>query len=350
MAQCETVRVEAANGSYDILIGEGILSQAGGRIAALGIRRAHIVTDETVEALYGKMLQSALHGAGVEARLTAIRPGEASKSRESLFALYDAFLEGGLNRADAVIALGGGVVGDLAGYAAASFMRGVNLIQIPTTLLAQVDSSVGGKVAIDLPQAKNIVGAFYQPRLVIADLATRRTLPKRQYAAGMAEVIKYAAIFDAALEKAILAGDDVQMVRRSCEIKADYVRRDPLDQGARMELNFGHTVGHALETLSHYEILHGEGVAMGMELMARMGENMGETEPGTADHLRAMMRAAKLSEIGSAYRAEELVSVMARDKKAQMGGVRVIFLTRMGKAHSRLMSLSEIEKELRKLI
>ena len=330
----KTLKVQAANGSYDICAGRGLLAEAGQRLAAMGFEKAHIVTDDVVAPLYLEKVRKSLTDAGVAASETVLQNGESAKCQANLFAIYGDLLEAGIARPDCVVALGGGVVGDIAGYAAASFMRGVGFVQMPTTLLAQVDSSVGGKVAINLPQAKNIVGAFYQPGLVLADMDALETLPPRQLAAGMAEVVKYAAIADADMERIIGEGDMQEIVLRSCAIKAQYVAEDPFDLGRRMELNFGHTIGHGVESASGLSLLHGEAVAMGMAMMARLGEAEGHTEPGVAERIEGLIRRTGLATAPpEGLDAGAVRAALLRDKKsAKAGRMSAIFLQRMGRA------------------
>ncbi|MBQ9942058.1 MAG: 3-dehydroquinate synthase [Christensenellaceae bacterium] len=343
------VHVEAQNGNYEIRIENGLLAQAGQFVSELGFGRALVVTDENVDALYGKAMMDSLRSAGIAAEKTVLPAGEQTKCKEQLFAIYDALSGFGISRADALIAFGGGVIGDLAGFAAATYMRGIGFVQVPTTLLAQVDSSVGGKVAIDLPYAKNIIGAFYQPNGVLIDTALLASLDKRQLAAGMAEVIKYAAIADASLEQPIMARDLEEIVCRSCSIKADYVRRDPFDKGCRMELNFGHTLGHCLEVQSEFSMLHGEGVATGMAIMAALGEKLGLTEKGTYAAITRMLDAFDLPRDWSHMDKQIVDKTVRRDKKTVAGGIRVIFIEKMGKAFARKMPPEQLMAALEEL-
>ncbi len=336
------VFVEAENGSYAIKIERGLLPRLGAELKEMGISRAAVVTDETVNALYGAAAEKSLREAGIRAKIIVLPAGEHTKSQKYLYQIYDELAAFGIHRADALVALGGGVIGDLAGFAAATYMRGIGFIQVPTTLLAQVDSSVGGKVAINLPYAKNIIGSFYQPDLVLIDTATLDSLDARQFAAGMAEVIKYAAIFDETMETMIRARDLEAIVCRSCEIKADYVRRDPFDKGCRMELNFGHTLGHCLEVQTDFSVLHGEGVAVGMAAMTKIGENKGITEPGTYERLISLLDDFGLAHDPAIFDRETLEKTVNKDKKTEKGGVRAIFLERMGKAVAKTLPAAEL--------
>lgn len=327
-----TVKIEADNGAYDIRIGKGILENIGAWTAEMGYQKAAVVTDRQVAPLYLDAVEKALKEAGVEAFPIVFPEGEASKCQSQLFSIYQRLLEGGLKRDHVLLALGGGVVGDMAGFAAATYLRGVDFIQIPTTLLAQVDSSVGGKVAIDLPSAKNAVGAFYQPKLVVADTDTLETLSTRQLASGMAEVIKYAAIYDASLEETIYQGDYERLVERCCQIKAEYVRLDPYDKGRRMELNFGHTIGHGLEAASHFTLLHGEGVAIGMAAMAQIGEKWGITRTGVYARIAGMLEKWNLPKVAKGLDASLVRQAMEQDKKFLGGQVNAVWIEEMGRA------------------
>ncbi len=346
----EKLRVEAENGSYDLLSGSGLLAQAGEYFAPWRGKKTVIVTDENVAPLYAKPLAEALEAGGVSAEVIVLPAGERTKNIETLTGLYSRFAALGITRTDCVTALGGGVIGDTAGLAAATYLRGVPLVQAPTSLLAQVDSSVGGKVAVDIPEGKNLVGAFYQPALVLADTDALSTLPRRELLCGMAEVIKYGAIRDEGLFSAIEADpahiDYGALVARCCAIKAEYVHEDPFDRGVRMELNFGHTLGHAIEKCAGYGVvLHGEGVAIGMVAAAKWGETLGVTEKGTAARLEALLNALHmpcgipgmlLDEIAESFPdrqpEEALLSAMGNDKKSSGSTVRTVLLARMGKA------------------
>ena len=274
-----------AGGDYPIRIRKGALQQIG-EIASTACsgRRTCIVSDETVWPLYGTIVSDALAAAGFAVSSAIVPAGEESKSSQQLFGLYEQFHQAGLTRSDLVVALGGGVIGDLAGYAAATWLRGVPLIQAPTTLLAQVDSSIGGKTAIDLPIGKNLVGAFYQPRAVVMDPSVLRSLSRARMADGMAEVIKYGLIRDARLFEQIESRTyDLEWILERCvRIKTTVVSRDERDTGERMLLNFGHTIGHAIEKVTHYQrFTHGEAVAIGMVAATQIGERLGLTEAGT---------------------------------------------------------------------
>ena len=335
-----TVCASAPESRYDIHIGHGLLKACAPLFAPYRGRRAAIVADSNTAPLYSYALMEQLHRAGVESSVIVLPAGEATKCPEELARLYDAFLDFRLTRADLIIALGGGVVGDIAGYAACTYLRGVHFIQVPTTLLAQVDSSVGGKVAVNHPRGKNLLGAFYQPELVLIDCDTLQTLDERQVGAGLGEVIKYGCICDRALferietlgSRAALVPVLDEVIARCCALKAEYVRLDPHDHGVRMQLNFGHTLAHALENAMGYgTLLHGEAVAIGMAAAARWGETLGMTPEGTSSRIRAVLRAYGLmTDVPAGLSPDALTGAMALDKKAEGRTVRAVILTEIG--------------------
>ena len=271
------IEITAQGQTYSVIAQSGLIERAGEYLTGFSGKKAAVITDENVAALYAKPLEQSLLQAGITPVTLVVPAGEESKRHEVLLTLYTDLLANGITRSDCVIALGGGVVGDLAGYAAATYLRGVPMIQIPTTLLAQVDSSVGGKVAVNLPEGKNLIGAFCQPVLVLADADALKTLDGRQKRAGLAEIVKYGAIADRALlneaaNSPLDAPHLASLVLRCCAIKASFVEQDPLDKGIRMMLNFGHTLGHAVEAVAGYgTYLHGEGVSIGMVAAAKWG-------------------------------------------------------------------------------
>ena len=335
-----SVTANAPESRYDIHIAHGLLATSAPLFAPYKGRRAAVVADSNTAPLYSYTLLDQLHRAGVEASVVILPAGEETKCAAQLARLYDAFLDARLTRADLVIALGGGVVGDITGYAACTYLRGVHFVQVPTTLLAQVDSSVGGKVAINHPRGKNLLGAFYQPELVLVDCDTLKTLDARQVGAGLGEVIKYGCIYDRALferleslstrERLMPVLDEV--IARCCAIKAEYVRLDPHDHGVRMQLNFGHTLAHALENAMGYgTLLHGEAVSIGMVAAARWGETLGITPAGTAERIRAVLEGYELmTEVPAGLSAQALAATMALDKKAEGSTVRTVLLTEIG--------------------
>ena len=345
-----TVRVPLGGRAYDIRIGAGLLARAGAEIAPLlARRRVAILTEERVAALHLDAVRVALAAEGVESVALALPPGEATKGWAQFSRAVDGLLEARVERRDAVGALGGGVIGDLAGFAAAVLRRGVRFVQIPTSLLAQVDSSVGGKTGINSVHGKNLIGAFHQPALVLADTALLDTLPARDFRSGYAEVVKYGALGDADFfawleaNGAALAAGDAQArahaVRRSCEMKAEIVARDETEQGDRALLNLGHTFGHALEAATGYSgrLLHGEGVAIGMVLAASLSARLGlcpqEAPSRLAAHLRAMGLPAALADVpGELPGPEGLLALMAQDKKVEGGRPRFVLLRDIGAA------------------
>jgi 3-dehydroquinate synthase len=327
--------------SYEILIGREL--PVGGALCGEEDVRALVVTDSHVGPLYGRDCLDRLRAAGIDATLVTVPAGEASKSLAQLDGLYNAALDAGLDRRGVIVALGGGVVGDLAGLAAATYLRGVRLIQVPTTLLAMVDSSVGGKTAVDLPRGKNLVGAFHQPIQVVADLRTLGTMAERDYAAGLAEVVKYGAIRDAVFfgrleadADAILGRDPaalVDVVARCCEIKAEVVGADETEGGLRAILNFGHTLGHALETVDGYgRWRHGEAVSMGMVYAAKVSEAVAGLDPAVTQRLSAL-----LTRFGLPLRPAEppswdaLRDAMAADKKSRGRVPRFVLAPELGR-------------------
>lgn len=338
-----TVQVDLGDRSYDIVIGSGLLGDLGtlARAVAIG-KRVLLVTDETVDRLLGAAAQAALEKAGYVVARGVVPSGETSKAGDWLFRLYDRAVAHGLDRHAAVVALGGGVVGDLAGFMAATYLRGIRLIQVPTTLLAMVDSAVGGKTGINLPQGKNLVGAFHQPALVLCDIDTLATLPKREFAAGLAEVIKYGVIWDAKLFATleqdldrILAGDRdlvARIVARSCEIKGEVVQQDERESGLRAILNFGHTVGHALEQVSGYgTYLHGEAIAVGMVFAARLSVRARGLPAAEAGRLEQLLARAGLPIAAPGYAWSALRAAIEVDKKASAGRPAFVLAERLGR-------------------
>jgi 3-dehydroquinate synthase len=346
----DTVPVALGPRSYEVRIGAGLLAKAGVAIAPLLPRpRLAVVTEERVAALHLPALEAGLAAEGIAMQALVLPPGEATKGWAQLSRTVEWLLAAQVERGDVVVALGGGVIGDLAGFAAAILRRGVRYVQIPTTLLAQVDSSVGGKTGINTPQGKNLVGAFHQPSLVLADISLLDTLPERDFLAGYGEVVKYGLLGDAAffdwLEThgaGLAAGDRAlrqEAVRRSVAMKAAIVGRDETETGERALLNLGHTFGHALEAATGYSdrLLHGEGVAIGcllaFDLSARLGLCSQEAPSRLSAHLAAMGMKRRLSDIpGPLPGAEALIALMAQDKKVTAGRMRFILARDIGQA------------------
>ena len=328
--------------SYDILIERGLLDQAGEHCRAVLPKadKLFVVTDSTVGPLYLKRLIPPLETAGFETAICEVPAGEGAKCAGELTRLWECMMDFGLTRTDAVIALGGGVVGDLAGFAAATILRGVDFVQIPTTLLAQVDSSVGGKVAIDLEAGKNLAGAFWQPRLVLMDPEVLETLPDATFADGMAEVVKYGCIKDGAFfaflaqrpDRTALMGEIEHILYTCCNIKRMVVERDERDTGERMLLNFGHTLGHAYELAGHYQTwTHGQAVAAGMVKAARLGTFLGVTPAGTAEKIAGLLEALGLPTAIPCTGAEYAAAV-GLDKKGTGEQISLIVLEELGHA------------------
>jgi len=336
------ITVPLGDRTYPIHIGSGLLDCLGAHtLEALGEISVAVVTDDNVAPLYLDRAVKSLEAAGLRVCTITLPHGEATKCLDQLSNLYTFLCENRLTRKDAVIALGGGVIGDLTGLAAATFLRGVHFIQVPTTLLAQVDSSVGGKVAVDLPQGKNLVGAFYQPDFVLVDPDTLTTLSDEYWRDGLGEVIKYGCIGDAelfALLEACAPGGRAALMDRIDDIlmhciqaKADVVAQDEKDTGLRMTLNFGHTIAHAVETCQHYSGLrHGEAVALGMHVMTRLTEQKGLTTPGTATRLDALLRRLDMPMQMPDFSEEAIISAMLMDKKFSGKVLRVIVLNEIG--------------------
>ncbi|MES2099606.1 MAG: 3-dehydroquinate synthase [Pseudomonadota bacterium] len=339
----ERVHIDLAERGYDILIGLGLLDRAETWRDLPAGASAAIVTNETVAPLFAARLQAALAGRFANVRLIVLPDGEAHKAWPALNTVFDALLAAGCDRKTVLFALGGGVVGDMTGFAAACYMRGVPYVQVPTTLLAQVDSSVGGKTAINHPLGKNMIGVFNQPLRVVADLDTLATLPQRELIAGLAEVIKYGPIADdgflgwieanldalKARDKAALA----HAIKRSCEIKAWVVAQDERENDLRAILNFGHTFGHAIETGLGYGVwLHGEGVGCGMVMAADLSARLGLVDAAYAQRIRAVVERAGLPIVGPALGVSRYLELMRLDKKAEAGEIRFVVIEAPGRA------------------
>ncbi len=340
------VRVKTPGSEYPVVLGPGCSKEIGDFLRSAGeVSSFYLISDENVDRRYGAQIFDSIREIGKPAYRIAIPPGERSKSPEVLARLWSDLAKIGCDRASLIVALGGGVVGDLAGFAAATIVRGIPFVQVPTTLLAMVDASVGGKTGIDLPEGKNLVGAFHQPRAVFIDPEFLRTLPERELRAGWAEAIKTACIRDARffawLEEerdALLRGDGGSVawaVRECVRIKADVVGADERESGLRRILNFGHTLAHGIEAASGYaEWLHGEAVAVGMCFAARLGEALGTTPAGVAPRLEALLDAfgLPLKAKGRGLSRTKILEAMARDKKRGSAGLRWVLLAEVGSA------------------
>jgi 3-dehydroquinate synthase len=350
-ASIETVQVDLGARAYDILVGHGALTELGPRLALLVKRpRAFVLTDENVMRHHKARLEAAVAGAGIKLDWMVLPPGEQTKTFAQLGNVLDWLLGGGADRGDVLIAFGGGVIGDMGGLAASLMKRGMGFVQVPTTLLAQVDSSVGGKTAVNTPRGKNLVGAFYQPRLVTADTELLATLPVREMKAGYAEILKYGLINDAPFfdwlavnGRKVLALEPEAAryaVARSCAAKAAIVVEDETETGVRQLLNLGHTFGHALEAANGYgpDLLHGEAVALGMAIAFRYGAELGVTPPADARRVTEVIRASGLpadfrGRDRARFTAPRLTELMQQDKKARGGRVPLILARAIGASY-----------------
>ncbi len=340
----KVVPVKLGENSYPIYIGWEVLGKLGGTfVEHSGAKQALVITDENVSGLYGQVVMDSLARAGIRTQLAAVPAGEKSKCSQRLEWLYEKMFDLALERSDAVVALGGGVVGDLAGYAAATFKRGVQFIQVPTTLLAMVDSSIGGKTGINHARGKNMIGAFYQPRMVYADVSSLGTLPRRELGCGLAETVKHAVIRDGMffelLEKQcqqVLGLDRqlmIELVERNCRIKAEVVSADEKESGLRGILNFGHTIGHTLETvLAQRDYHHGEAVALGMTAACRLAVRRGMLSEEAAGRIVHLLETLALpTSVTNGLPVEELYRAMLQDKKVKGGRIRFVLPTGLGR-------------------
>jgi 3-dehydroquinate synthase len=350
----KTVRVALGERSYSIQLGTGTLSSAGIAIAkVVKAKRAVIITDKNVGRRYAKTLQDGLDEAGFTTHRVTVPAGDATKNLDQMKTLYDKMLRFGADRSTVVVALGGGMVGDLAGFLAASFLRGIPFVQVPTTVLSMVDASIGGKVGVNLSQGKNLVGAFHQPKLVWIDTATLGSLPQRERAAGLAEVVKAGAIWDAEffaileknIDRVLTLDADVLLpiLARSCAIKAEVVARDERESNLRMLLNFGHTMAHPVETLNKYEgILHGEAVAMGMVYAARRSEELALAPAGTASRIEKLLQRINLPTELPKFSRKAYLDALGVDKKKLDAHIQFVVLREIGQAETRALSPVEI--------
>jgi 3-dehydroquinate synthase len=353
----DTVTVQLAERSYPIVIGNGLLAELGARLAVLeGARAAAVITNSPVGKLYRDPVLASLDQAGIHGTVIEIPDGEEHKNLAWLAFIYDRLVDARVERTSPIVALGGGVIGDLAGFAAATFLRGIPFVQVPTTLLAQVDSSVGGKTGINHVAGQNLIGAFYQPRLVVIDVATLRTLPRRELLAGLVEAIKYGVILDpklfALVEKKldqILALDlDVlrPIVQRSCALKAMVVQRDERESDYRSILNFGHTLGHAIEAVTEYRsYLHGEAVAIGMAFAARLSNARGYCNQVTMQRIIKLLKRAGLPvDVPAELMGPPLARAIETDKKAAGGKVKFVCIEDLGRTRFEYLTAEEIAK------
>ncbi len=355
----EVVHVDLGARGYPIYVGAGCLRELGTKLSESGVgARVAVVTNSTVANLYLERTVTSLRASGFDPAAIQIPDGEEHKNLAWLTLVWDKLVDAGIERSGAVVALGGGVVGDLTGFAAATYLRGVPCVQVPTTLLAQVDSAIGGKTGINHVAGKNLIGAFAQPRFVLADVETLRTLPRREFTAGLAEVIKYGAILDPELFDlleaqlpAVLRLDReilVRIVRTCCQLKALVVGEDETESGYRAVLNFGHTVAHGLESLTEYtQFLHGEAVAIGMVAAARVSRRLGLCGDRAYQRLRTLIERAGLpTEVPADLRGEPLALAMRTDKKARGGAIKYVCLEDIGKTRFERLTCDEIVKHL----
>ncbi len=336
------LHIDLADRSYDILIGQNLFARLSEITPAISqLKRAVIVTHPSIHKLYGSVLEAGLQSAGLQTRFVDIPEGEASKTLQSAQGVYDHLMEHHSDRNTLMVALGGGVIGDLTGFIAATYQRGVPYLQVPTTLLSQGDSSVGGKTAVNHPLGKNMIGAFYQPRAVIIDLDTLKTLPSDEFRAGMAEIIKYGVIEDPGLFAYLEANADriidqdieclEHIVETSCAIKTKVVERDETESNYRMVLNYGHTLGHAIEALTGYtRYKHGEAVAIGMVAAARLSHQMGYCDAGVGDRIATLVQRFGLPDQIPDFTTREYIETMYRDKKAREKQIRFILVKEIG--------------------
>jgi 3-dehydroquinate synthase len=355
------VKVSLGDRSYDIEIGSG-LGEAGARLQDLGLgKKIALITNPTIKELYGQKLVDSLKEADFSVMTIEIPDGEQYKNLDWANSIYTALLINGFDRKSALIAFGGGVIGDLTGFAAATFMRGVPFIQVPTTLLAMVDSSVGGKTGVNHPMGKNMIGVFYQPKKVLMDQNVLKSLSKEELLSGMAEVIKYGVIWDRSFFEYLDSNRDRilsldpdavnHVIRRSCEIKADVVSKDEREGGLRTILNFGHTIGHAIETAENYTIRHGYAVAIGMVYAARLAQNTGLCDLSVPDRVMRLIAAyglpTSLSDLTRKPAAAELMSTIQIDKKAEGGKVKFVLPRSIGEV---VITKAWDERQLQELI
>ncbi len=358
----EQIRVELEDRSYDILIGNSILKDIGTKLKKFDFSpKLALISNELVFSLYGKIVSESITEAGFDLLTVIIPDGEQYKNIETLQHIYNELLKYKLDRKSALIALGGGVVGDITGFAASTYMRGISYIQIPTTLLAQVDSSVGGKTGIDHKLGKNMIGTFWQPVLVLIDTKTLSTLEKRQFLAGLAEVIKYGIIWDSELFKfidenkeKILRLDNNSLnhiIKRSCEIKAEIVSKDERESGLRAILNYGHTIGHAIETVTKYTLyLHGEAISIGMCLEAELAQLLNIIDPVEFTKIKELINQCGLPYyLPEDIDRQEIISAMYLDKKAVAGKLKFILPEKIGKVRIEKNISEEILNKLLKL-
>ncbi len=346
----DSIEVGLGDRSYKIIFGKGILAELGPLCRTLQSgKNVAVVTNPVVGGYYLEPVKSALADAGYDTYVVEIPDGEEYKNFETLKSIYDSLIEFGFYRSSLIVALGGGVVGDIAGFAAATYLRGIPFVQVPTTLLAQVDSSVGGKTGINHEKGKNLIGAFYQPGFVLIDTATLDTLPEREYLSGLAEIAKYGVVLDGNLFDFMSANAGrlldrdkeslLTVIKRSCSIKASIVEKDEREAGLRAVLNYGHTIGHAVETLTCYKrYTHGEAVAIGMAQAAKFSESMGFSGKAETEKIIGLLKALHLPVEIPFFRQSEYIDALLHDKKAREGGINFVFNRGIGDFHISLVN------------
>lgn len=346
----KTINVNIPNKAYPVYIADGLLERAGELSSPItGVCKAAVITDDIVEGLYAKRLESSLEKAGFETVRYVFPNGEKSKNTDNLISILNFLSERSFSSSDAVFALGGGVAGDIAGFAAAVYLRGINFVQVPTTLLAAVDSSVGGKTAVDLKAGKNMAGAFYQPKLVICDCSVLETLDKEQISNGFAEIIKYAFIKDRELFNILTAGNSpniADIIARCVTIKRDIVVSDELDTGVRHILNFGHTFAHAIEKQSGFTVSHGKAVSIGMSVITRASVKMGICDKSCYDGLKKTLEMYSLP-LESVYGADDLYAAAISDKKRKGDNITLVLPEKIGKCVLKTVPLREMKEFLK---
>jgi 3-dehydroquinate synthase len=341
----------SAMGEYDVLVQNGVLDSLGKMLKSRGLQYPNIVTDDHLAQLHSENVRACLIEAGFDPRVIVLPTGEAHKNLETISELWKSFLKNGLDRKSTVIALGGGVIGDLAGFAASTYMRGINWVGIPTTLLSMVDASLGGKTGFDLPEGKNLIGSFYPPKLVLADPQMLQTLPEPEFISGMAEVVKHGMIYDPELFELCARGLDPvkanleEIVKRAMAVKIKIIEQDPYEKGFRVALNLGHTIGHAVELVSRFELRHGEAVAIGMVTEAKYAERIGIAKMGLAQTVADVLSKLGLPiAIPNGMPAEEILRAMRVDKKKNAGAIRFALPKEIGQVE--LVEVTDLESLL----
>lgn len=349
----KTVNVNLGTKSYDIVIENGIIDNLGYEINHIyKNKKIAVVTDENVFSLYGKNVQDALERCDYNSRFIVVKPGESSKSLETLQNVYTQLIDFNLTRSDLIMALGGGVVGDLTGFAASTYLRGVDYIQVPTTLLSQIDSSIGGKTAVNIEEGKNLIGSFYQPKMVLIDPDVLETLPDKFIKDGLGEVIKYACIKDSEFFRFISdvnnleqLFDNLEYIIYTClNIKRELVENDEFDKGERMLLNFGHTLGHAIEKYTKYEYSHGEAVSMGMYYITEKSESLDITEQGSAEKIKNMLINFDIEYKLPNLNMDMIKNTILLDKKNISGAINLILLKKIGAPFIESVPIENIDK------